>query len=206
MSYTPDKPNKLWFTGLLSDRKISQRKLAAALGIDPAGVSMMLNGKRKVQLAEAEAIAKLLQVPVSEVLSNLGVDPMAGARDTALLAGWIDAQGEVHEGVSNGSKRVQAPAGLPERCFALRYQTAGTGSSVRDGWILFYNERDDVEPGLTGQLCVCQLRDGTRFVRAFTKGYKPGTYNLVGSMPGFTTLENVDMVSASPVLWMKTAV
>lgn len=204
MTNTTNKPNASWFKQMLADRAISQRRLAAELNVDPAAVSHMFAGKRKVQLQEAEKMATLLKAPLDQVLSNLGVDPVAGAQATALLVGWIDAQGEVHESTNGHRSRVQAPTGLPERSYALRYQTAGTASAVRDGWILFYEQKDRIDASLLGLLCVCETVEGLRFVRAPSRGYKPGTFNLVGSMPGFQTLENISLKSTSPVLWMKT--
>jgi len=68
-----------WFQGLLADKQISQRRLARTIGLDPAAVSLMFNGKRKMSAAEAAAIAKVLGIDVQEVILRAGIHaPMPG--------------------------------------------------------------------------------------------------------------------------------
>jgi transcriptional regulator with XRE-family HTH domain len=62
-----------WFKGLLHDRQISQRQLAFKMGMDPASMSLMLRGKRKMHLQDAELLARQLNVRVDEVLFHAGV-------------------------------------------------------------------------------------------------------------------------------------
>lgn len=62
-----------WFQNRLADVRISQRKLAAHLGIDPAAVSLMIRGKRKMSAAEAAEMARLMNVSVDEVLRHAGI-------------------------------------------------------------------------------------------------------------------------------------
>ena len=45
------------------------------MGLDPAAVSLMLRGKRKMSAAEAAEIARLLNVSVEEVLLHAGSAP-----------------------------------------------------------------------------------------------------------------------------------
>lgn len=63
-----------WFQTRLADARLSQRKLARHLGVDPAAVSLMFRGKRKISAAEAGDIARFLGVSVTEVLLRAGVD------------------------------------------------------------------------------------------------------------------------------------
>ena len=62
-----------WFKGLLADRQISQRQLAFKMGMDPASMSLMLRGRRKMNLHDAELMARQLNVRVDEVLFHAGV-------------------------------------------------------------------------------------------------------------------------------------
>ena len=62
-----------WFKGLLQDRQISQRQLAFKMNMDPASMSLMLRGKRKMHLQDAELMAKTLHVRVDEILFHAGV-------------------------------------------------------------------------------------------------------------------------------------
>lgn len=61
-----------WFKGRLLDRSISQRKLAKHLGLDPAAISLMINGRRKASAKEIAEIARLLGASSDEVLTRLG--------------------------------------------------------------------------------------------------------------------------------------
>ena len=69
---TSSQIDNRWFIGRLADKQISQRKLAKHLGLDPAAVSLMLRGKRKMSASEAADIARLLGVGTDEVLARAG--------------------------------------------------------------------------------------------------------------------------------------
>jgi transcriptional regulator with XRE-family HTH domain len=67
--------NKQFFLALIASSPYgSQRQFAFAMGIDPGGFSRLLTGERKMQLDEAQQIAKLLDTPLSEVLAQAGVE------------------------------------------------------------------------------------------------------------------------------------
>lgn len=76
----------LWFQNALRDRKITQRQLAARLGIDAAAVSLMLNGKRKMSAREAADLSSILNLSVDLVMSKAGVGPKVnGTEKTCLI-------------------------------------------------------------------------------------------------------------------------
>jgi len=62
-----------WFQDRLADKRLSQRQLAARMNLDPAAVSLMLRGRRKMSAAEAAEIARYLGVEVDDVLHHAGV-------------------------------------------------------------------------------------------------------------------------------------
>jgi transcriptional regulator with XRE-family HTH domain len=72
MAIEPTKVDTRFFQNLLADKRLSQRKLAARLKLDPAAVSLMIRGKRKLSAAEAAEIAKFLGLSVEEVLFRSG--------------------------------------------------------------------------------------------------------------------------------------
>ena len=87
-----------WFQSQLADRRLSQRKLAHLMGLDPGAVSLMLNGKRRLSAAEAGEIARLLNVDVTEVLTRAGVTGQMGQKaapagapefETEFMQRWI---------------------------------------------------------------------------------------------------------------------
>jgi transcriptional regulator with XRE-family HTH domain len=70
-----------WFQDRLADKRLSQRKLASMMNLDPAAVSLMFRGKRKMSAAEAAEIAKLIGVSPNEVLVRAGADATYRDRD-----------------------------------------------------------------------------------------------------------------------------
>lgn len=65
-----------WFLTMLRQKQISQRKLAKEMGLDPAAVSLMLHGKRKIQLVEAGRMATIIGVQLNDVLMAAGIQSM----------------------------------------------------------------------------------------------------------------------------------
>lgn len=94
---TVEKVDTRWFQGRLADKRLSQRKLAARLGLDPAAVSLMLRGRRKMTVIEAKEIARALGVEVGEVLGHLGGNVVRGpgGRDVAAMGAGVGASGVV---------------------------------------------------------------------------------------------------------------
>lgn len=190
-----------WFKGLLSDRGMRQHQIASTLALDPASVSLMLRGKRRLQLDEAAALANLLGVPLDEVLHHAGIDPEAGAAGTVPIVGTVDDDGEVVMKRPEGPRRVTAPVGMAEGAVALRYET----SDARDGCIAFYVPREGVDADAVGRVCVVQVAPagkGVRYVRVVKRGYVRGTFTLT-QVRAEKSLENVELASACPVLWLR---
>lgn len=196
--------NTRWFKDVLAEKQITQRNVSASLSLDPASVSLMLRGKRRLQLDEAAALAQLLGVPLDDVLYHAGIDPTAGAtRGSVPLMGWIDNEGEVHMRRPEGPRRAQAPAGMPENTVAVRFQT----DDPSDGAVAYYVPKEGVDTDAVGRLCVVQLAPagkGPRYLRVVKRGYQRGTWTLV-RQDGSKPLENVELASASPVLWVRLA-
>lgn len=191
--------NTAWFRAKLEDRQMSQRTLARIVGIDSSAMSLMLRGRRRMTVEEAGKIAQVLGVAAEEVLRNAGAELSAtrGA-GTVKVAGWIDENGQVNDGRPLGPVVVESPPGLmASDCVALRIQS---GDQL-DGWLLYYRPGNVVSLEVLGQMCIVELADGRRLLRSVQRGYEPGFYTLSGWASGGR--ENVRLVSASPVLWMR---
>lgn len=189
-----------WFKGLLADRGINQRVVADALGLDPASVSLMLRGRRRVQLGEAAQLAELLGVPMDDVLAHAGVDPEAGAVRAVPIVGWIDDRGEVHPQRPGGPRKAAAPLGMPDGAVALRFQTRDQS----DGWLAFYVPTGNVDQDAVGRYSI--VRSGVAWYAASVKrGYRRGRWTLTPMRDGDKVLEDIEVMSAAPVLWIKTA-
>lgn len=117
-----------WFQNKLHDKHISQRSLARMLELDPAAVSLMLRGRRKMTAKEAAEIARLLGVGVDEVLTRSGAGAPRQTRSAgagAIVSGFetTGAKGreKSFEGdmvelpvpmVGGGTARLTVPRGL----------------------------------------------------------------------------------------------
>ena len=63
--------NTAWFKTQLINKKISQRKLAKLLDLDPAAICYLLNGKRKMSVQEAKKIALIFHCDVLDVINQV---------------------------------------------------------------------------------------------------------------------------------------
>lgn len=111
---TAEKVDTRWFQDRLADKRLSQRRLAARLGLDPAAVSLMLRGKREVKVSEAAQIARFLGVEVDEVLGRFG----AGRVEDRPSAGEEKPR-------ANGSAASSARAGDWEAEFMAKWVELG---------------------------------------------------------------------------------
>ena len=59
---------KVKFSELLSENKISQRRLSALIGISPALLTMMLKGERTFQIRHKDNIARVLDVNETSII------------------------------------------------------------------------------------------------------------------------------------------
>lgn len=124
-----------WFQGQLADRGLSQRKLAAYMGLDPGAVSLMLHGKRRMSADEVAAIARLLGVDPAEVLMHAGVMGHKGAGKPGKgngvakgAAGVAGAAQGLAEAVGLAVAGVSAPGGAAGSGGGQE----GPGKSARD--------------------------------------------------------------------------
>ncbi len=59
---------KVNFSDLLSENKISQRRLSALVGISPALLTMMLKGERTFQFRHRDNIARIFNVQEDSII------------------------------------------------------------------------------------------------------------------------------------------
>lgn len=186
-----------WFQGVLADHDISQRQLAMKLGIDPAAVSLMFRGKRKITMKEAAGMARILGVPLDDVVRHAGIAPPELGESVAVI-GRIEHKWEVFYGDAPGPARVECPPSLAANVAALRIVFRG---DVLDGGLVFYVPREGAIE--TGRLCIVRLKDGRTLVRAVSRGYSKGMYRLTVVWVGGEAAEEAEVEWAVPVEWMK---
>jgi transcriptional regulator with XRE-family HTH domain len=196
------KINTAWFRDRIAARQTSQRKIAKAMKLDPAAVSLMLRGLRNVLPHEAEQLARELGVPLNEVLENLGVDVQAGAAGRATILGWADDEGVVRmQRPAEGPRKLEAPIGMPSDTGIVVRRSEG----YTDGWAYYFVPGTSVGSDAVGRLCVCQVAGKAEWhLRVVRRGSSKGAWNLVCPFGKGDTLTDVRLASAAPVLWVKT--
>lgn len=211
-----------WFKKKLVERKLSQRAVGRALGIDFSSVSKLFTGERHHRGEEAKELALLLGEPLDAVLNALGVAtagvmarPRERAARTIEVVGWIDENLRVHLG-----KGVLGPTDVPlpdagmeaaSSVQALRYQTAGTARDALDGAVVYFaavtGRKAGIPAELVGKLCLVWKGGGMggkpeSLLAVLKRGYRAGRFNLYG-LNGQIVDEDVAVERATPVVWMK---
>lgn len=190
--------NTEWFRQLLATRKLSQRGLAKLLELDPAAVSLMLRGQRKMTNEEAHQVSLILGVPITEVLRQAGIEVTDDVRRVK-VAGYVDAQAEVTLFPKRTHDRVVGPADCPDGTYALQVRNS---QSPQDGWMLFVSPAEDDPRAHLGQLCCVALSAGEHMIAFVQRGYRSGTFNLV-RQSGDVLRTDADVTWASRILWIK---
>lgn len=102
------KPRKIaetdvdWFKARLRDRKLSLRSAAKLAEMDPSAFHHMIHGRRKMTVAEASGLARVLGVPRDDVLRKAGAG-MPVSEETSRAIYMLHADG-------HATKRADGPA------------------------------------------------------------------------------------------------
>jgi transcriptional regulator with XRE-family HTH domain len=189
-----------WFQNLIADRRLSQRRLAKQLGLDPAAVSLMFRGKRRMQMHEAADVARLLGVSMDEVLAHAGIRPPRTESEfhelTIPLVYWMDGSGEMH--AMDPGERIEIKTVLPEDVVACQCRTAMSSIEHMDRWVLFFRapQRRGVQDAAVGRYSVMRLRGGVMTAGYLRPGYRRDTYAVHGPM----NLMDAEVEWAAPVV------
>lgn len=190
--------NTLFFKNRLKDRDISQRKLAQLLKLDPAAITLMLKGERRMQPAEAKVIAELLNVPITEVLREAGI-PVSEDVGAVPIAGSVDGSGRVTLMPVGTHEMITAPTDVPRDGYALQMRAFG---DAQDGWVLYVSDASTVPDDHLDRLCAVSISDGRAVVAFVRRGYRQGRHNLM-LWPSREPLHDQALASVSPVLWLR---
>lgn len=190
--------NTLFFKNRLKDRDISQRKLATLLKLDPAAITLMLKGERRMQPAEAKVIAELLGLPITQVLREAGV-PVTEDVGTVPIAGSVDGSGRITLMPPGTHEMTVAPTDVPRDGYALQMRAFG---DAQDGWVLFVSDSSTSNDDHLDRLCAVSISDGRAVVAFVRRGYRQGLHNLM-LWPSREPLHDQKLSSVSPVLWLK---
>lgn len=189
-----------FFVDAMARAGVSQRKLAKLIGLDHSALSLKLRGLREMKAHEAAEVARLLAVPLNDVLAAAGV--RVPGDSTVPLVGFVDGEGEVHLTMDERAERMAAPAELAGNAMAVQVHAATGPLHMIDGWSYFFRQPAEVPRDIAGNYAVAKLVGGVALLRFVTRGYRPGTFNLISEfhMP---PIENAKLEWAAPVLWIK---
>lgn len=153
-----------------------------------------------MRLTEAADIARLLGVPVEDVLTHAGVQ-RASHNAAMMITGWMDTIGEIHFADDLGA--VAHPGGeLPMGATVIQCRSAGGLLDYMDGWLLF--AAPPLESGSAdqlGRLCLVRLHEGVVMLAQLRRGYQRGRWNLGGPA---AIANDVAIDWAATVLQIKT--
>jgi len=189
--------NQSWFKQRLQAQKMSQRKLASLIGIDPASMSYMLRGQRKMSMEEATQIAKHLMLSVTEVMRQAGIDVIDDISKVP-IKGSLNDDRVVNFFPKGTYDYVIAPPDMCAKSFALQLRSP---NNVQDGWLYFVSG-EEVDPiDSLDRFCYVALTDGRAIVAVIKRGYKRDRFNLITMQDG-GILENQTVASVNQVKWI----
>lgn len=191
--------NTEWFRQLLATRKLSQRGLAKLMELDPAAVSLMLRGQRKMTNEEAHQVSLILGVPITEVLRQAGIEVSEDVRRVK-VTGYIGKDSCVTLFPKRTHDKVIGPADCPEGTYALQVRNPG---SPKDGWMFFVSPSEDDPRANLGRVCCVALENGEHIIAVVQRGYRTGTFNLINGSNGDAVRTDAGVVWSSPILWIK---
>lgn len=200
-----------WFKQQLELKRLSQRKLAKALGLDPSAITLTFKGQRRMQFDEAVQIARFIGQPLDQVLRAAGLPLDQDRTRRVPLAGIIGANNEI--AARDMQRAIEAPPTIPDGTVALRVENP---DSFLNGAFVFARLPEAVDPGAIGRTAIVQVRNGPMMLARVSPGSEPGRYDLaVGHGPAGASadgetmtrtappLHDVALTGASPVLWIK---
>lgn len=178
--------------------KMTQERLAAALGCTQSVISKIENGSMELTVSMAEQIADHLQVPLIAILPlgrsvSVAGRVGAGAR-VPLVDGYEKGDGLYH---------VACPADLPFNDGLVAVEIVGGSMSpvYEDGDLLFYSRASlGVPTEAVGSKCVCEDESGDVWVKQVKRGSAPGLFHLVSLNPTAENMHDVKLKWAAPIV------
>ena len=189
-----------WFRDRLADQHLSQRSAAKHLNMDPASLSLLMSGKRRMRVDQAAALSELVKVPLGEVIRRAGVDMPGSDRGLLNVIGFIDGMGGVTVREDSPGMTFRFNAELTDGAKGFQFRTAQTAADVWDGYIVAV-EAPTVAAAAIGNTGVIKTRGhGMLFGRA-RRGYATDHYTVIGLTGELT--HDVYIESFMPMIAMR---
>jgi transcriptional regulator with XRE-family HTH domain len=179
------KIDKGWFLARQQDLGMSGTEFAKRLGMDKGSWSRTLAGSRKMTDEEKVKAAKIIGVPLHELLPHVGLPVRAPGHDVG-VAGIVDGDGEV----TFDRRGITAPEAM-----LLIHD-----NRFLDGWGVVCRPAQ-LSATLSGEylMGIVQTKDGRRLLRTVRPAARAGRFDL-GPVFGFGIAEtDVEIVGVVPV-------
>ena len=170
--------NKRYFIDLMKDRRLSLREVARRMDVWPAALSRSIDGKRKMQMPEAVSLARILSVPLTEVMVNAGIEQAVVTKRRCSIIGHVSDDYTIHPLPDGVIERVPIPDGLGDDVVAVQMHTAGTAEEFTDGWVTYLGQEMDPSDCM-GLYAMVAIEGNGQMLGVFRRGYTQGTFNLI---------------------------
>ena len=182
-------------SALMDERGIKRKPLAKAAGLGETSIRDIFDTKRSdIRVGTLVKLADFFDTTVDELIET----------DPVVLAGKIGAGGEVlfNHDDDHEPQTVSRPPGVAGTIMALQVVGTSMLPKYEDGDMIYVRrDHQGVRREYVGQYCAVRTADGGTYLKLLTKGSEPGRFTLRSL--NAADMENVEIVWASPVEWVK---
>lgn len=180
------KINKDWFMSAFKERGTSLRKAAKHLDIDPSAMSRVFSGQRKMQMTEAQDLARFLNLPIADVLANAGMDiHQLPENSTIQLLKQIDETGQIIDHSQAGplpyhiTSKARTNLAADKAVIAAEVSASDGPLEFWDGATFLFREVAEVEGQLSNCLCAVTMSDERSSIAHIVNMRPSGEANLI---------------------------
>ncbi|WP_426271558.1 helix-turn-helix domain-containing protein [Dyella kyungheensis] len=187
-----------WFRLMFDRANVTQNAVAQAVGVDKSSMSKMLNGERRIQVAEIKKLARILDLSEEEVYRHAGHIERAAAGTGAQVIVSPAKPATVAGGVIDAASGEVTFNGRSDAADAVTLQVIGDPflANVR---IVCRPSEVSTPSGAAVDFGLVQLADGRVMLRKFKPSFVAGRFDL-GPVLGFgARTEDVEIVGVIPV-------
>lgn len=199
--------DKAWFQARLKQLGKSQRGLARHLGVDPARITDILKGERRVSFDEAVEMADFLEVGLEDIAPRLGTSLAAVGQRKAVVIGYIGAGDAIYSmddhAPGAGLDEIEPPPGEPGS-FCVVVRGNSMAPRFRDGEYLGYSREEGLDlVNCYGRECLVHTSDGRKLVKIVERGAREHTVTLISVNAAYPIETDVPFKWIAPITWAK---
>jgi transcriptional regulator with XRE-family HTH domain len=184
-----------WMRQQLKEKGKSQADLARFLKVEPAIITRILQGRRRLQLDDCRQIARFLGMPVDDVLRHAGMklrQVTASGKAMVPIIGRADANGQVR--LLSGDATTSMD--LPGDAVAIRLDEP-------EGWTAFATSDRSPPDMMIRRMVMAAAEDGGWWIGELRRGHEPGLFDLkplAGRM-----IEGLAIAYCQAIVWIRPA-